>query len=420
MSQAEQNFIGACLLDNSVLENHWLSAADFSTEAHREIFKAVELVASTAVADAVSVAEELERVGQADCAKLTYSILGTTASASNAEYFAKLVREDAQRRKINEVANRMLVSDDPATDIIDGALGYLSDMGVARGNRAQQAKVGAVRAFQSLSEGNKRSVSAGIADIDRKLGGLFPGDLVVIGARPAMGKTAMALNMMAGQDFPVGLISGEQDAEQIGLRNIAIQGRVSLHKMRLREMTDDDWRRANDAVVSIGSRNAMIDDTPRPTISHVRTLARRWTHRNGMKVLFVDYLQKLRGGDGESFRLQMGDVVSELKNIARELDITVVALAQVKREVETRPLGDSYLGRLPAASDIAESGIIEQEADQIMTLYRPEVYVPDAEQRGINGKAYLSVCKNRHGPTGLIDLVWRGEFVRFENQVIGF
>src|SRR5690606_33492053 len=208
----------------------------------------------------------------------------------------------------------------------------------------------------------------------------------------------------------VGIFSGEQGRSQIGMRMMAIDGPVSLHKMRTAKLKDEEWERVSRVMNEARNKPIWIYDRPAPTLDEIVAQARSWKFHNNIGIVMIDYLQKIRGGQGENFRLLTGDIAVTLKNLARELKIPVVALAQVNRSVESRPMGDDGMGRMPYMSDIAEASIIEQEADQIITLYRPEVY-DDAPQ--FKGLAFANVCKNRHGPVGHIELSWRGEFLKF-------
>jgi replicative DNA helicase len=266
-------------------------------------------------------------------------------------------------------------------------------------------------ALMNLAEGTQRpGVPSGIRDLDDSLGGFHDGDLIVVAARPAQGKTAFALNAMLAADCAVGMISGEQGRDQLGMRLLAISGPISLHRMRTAKLHDEEWARLATAAAAAKNKPIWFYDKPAPRIDEVERQARTWKFEHDIGILFVDYLQKLRGGEGENFRLQIGDICTRLKDLARELGIPVIALAQVKREVENRPMGSDGLGRMPYMGDIAEAAIIEQEADQIITLYRPEVYDEDPRYRGI---AYANICKNRHGPVGHKALSWRGEYLKF-------
>jgi replicative DNA helicase len=196
------------------------------------------------------------------------------------------------------------------------------------------------------------------------------------------------------------------------MRLMAINGGLSLHKMRTGALTNDEWARVSGTMGKMRDRPVWVFDKPAPTIDEIVQQARAWKFDQNIGILMVDYLQKIRGGSGESFRLQLGDIAAQLKDLGRELKIPIIALAQVKREVESRPMGDDGLGRMPHMSDLAESGVIEMEADVIATLYRPEVYDDSQQFKGI---AYFNVDKNRHGPTGHKVLSWRGEFLKFSD-----
>jgi replicative DNA helicase len=268
----------------------------------------------------------------------------------------------------------------------------------------------AIAEMMKASEGQLSGISSGIKDIDEMLGGFHDGDFVVIGARPAMGKTALMLNLSAAPEQSVGVISGEQGRAQVGMRQLAINGNLSLHKMRTGGLENHEWERVTRTMAVMKDRPVWIYDKPRPSIDDVVRQARAWKFNQDIKILMVDYLQMLTGGNGESFRLKVGDIAAQLKCVARELEIPVVVLAQVNREVEKRPMGGDGMGRMPYMADFAESGIIEQECDVGMTLYRPEVYEDLPNYRGL---AYVNVCKNRHGPVGFKPISWRGEYLQF-------
>jgi replicative DNA helicase len=207
------------------------------------------------------------------------------------------------------------------------------------------------------------------------------------------------------------MISGEQSRAQMGMRLMAIDGRVGLHRMRKGTLEDMDWARLNNAMDRLRKLPMWMNDKPSPTIQEVRRQAAAWKYEHNIKLLMVDYLQKISGGAGSNRAEQIGDVASELKNIAREFEISVVALAQVNRAVEANPLGSDGMGRMPFMNDIRESGVVEAEADIVITGYRPAVYLPD-DQR-FKDLAIFNVCKSRHGPIGFIECSWQGEYLKF-------
>ena len=262
---------------------------------------------------------------------------------------------------------------------------------------------------EALQSGGLVGVNTGLPDLNDCLGGFYKSDLIVIGARPSVGKTCFALNIADRCGVPCGLISGEQASNQIGLRMMAISGRVSAHNMRRAKLDESEWAKLTNVLSKTKTKRMWIYDKPGPDINDVARQARKWKHSNDISILFVDYLQKIRGPKGgkkDNGRIdEVAEVARSLKDIARELNIPVVALAQVNRDVEKRQ------DKRPTMSDLANSGEIEREADQIITLYRDEVYEPDSKYAGI---CEASVVKNRHGPTGVIKLAWSKEFMRFD------
>jgi replicative DNA helicase len=241
------------------------------------------------------------------------------------------------------------------------------------------------------------------------LGGLHGGDLVIVGARPAMGKTALMLNMAASAlmaGFPVGVFSGEQGVSQITQRLIAIQGRIPVMRMRNGSLIGEDWSKLSAAVASLKDRGMYIFDKPAPTLSDIVRRARSWHYNHGIKAIYLDYLQRVKITTKAPRHEAIGEIAAGLKELARELNIPVIALAQVNREVEKR------VNKRPFMGDLKDSGTIEQEADQIFMLYRDEVYNEETKDKGL---AEINIEKNRHGSTGRVDLAWRGEYLRFEN-----
>jgi replicative DNA helicase len=406
----ERILLGALMLDNAQIRNVSLTASDFLVTTHGQVFEAIRrLIGTGKVADAVTVSDLLHaETTRNGWLELTAQMMRECLSPSNATAYADSIRKASIARQAARVGESLQQGGS-----IDDAIREL----IALSNRERDYACHVLEAMQEtmddlsrIANGAPRGVRTGIKDLDAALGGMHDEDLIIVAARPAMGKTAFALNLALSANCGVGIFSGEQGRAQIGMRMLAIDGSVSLHKMRTAKLDDDEWDRIYSAISSAKNRPIWIYDRPSPTISEVIAQARAWKFHQNIGVLIIDYLQKLRGGQGENFRLQVGDITAQLKDLARELKIPVVALAQVKREVESRPMGADGLGRMPYMSDIAEASIIEQEADQIITLYRPEVYDDSPRHKGI---AYANVCKNRHGPIGHICLSWRGEYLKF-------
>lgn len=410
----ERVVLGAIMADNSQLQRVQLQQRDFSVAAHGQVFESARrLIGAGKVVDAVTLAEVLEReTGRKDWMQITANMQRDCLAPANAPTYAAVVRKTSLQRQAAAIGQRLVSGGD---EVISNAIRDLIELSSTTREHAchiSDAINVAMDELTAIVDGKPPGVRTGIRDLDEALGGMHDEDLIVVGARPAMGKTAFMLNLALAANVGVGVISGEQGRAQIGMRAFAMQGPVSLHHMRIGKLNDDEWSRLASAIGDLKSRQFWLNDKPAPTIDEVISQARAWKFHNNIGLLMIDYLQKIRGGQGQDFRLQVGDIAIQLKNLARELKIPVVALAQVKREVETRPMGQDGLGRMPYMSDLAEAGIIEQEADQVITLYRPEVYDDSEMYRGI---AYTNICKNRHGPVGHKAVSWRGEYLKFSD-----
>lgn len=408
----ERVVLGAILADNSQVQHVELLPRDFSIAAHGQIYEAARrLIGAGKVTDAMTVADALEaETGRKDWLQITVRAQQECLAPSNAPAYAAVVRKASLARQAGWVGERLMQG---GADAISEAIRELIDLSGTSQDHAchvSEAIRLAVDELESATAGKLPGVRTGIRDLDDMLGGLHAEDLIVIGARPSMGKTAFMLNVACAADVGVGIISGEQGRTQIGMRLFAMEGPVSLHRMRTGKLDDEEWSRVATVMGEMRKRPIWMFDKPSPSIDEIVSQARAWKFHNNIGLLMVDYLQIIKGGQGENFRLKVGDAVQQLKDLARELKIPVVALSQVPRAVESRPMGDDGLGRMPYMADLAEASIIEQVADMIGTLYRPEVY-DDAPQ--FKGLAYFNACKNRSGPTGHKAISWRGEYLKF-------
>lgn len=408
----ERVVLGAILLDNSQVRNIQLQPRDFSVAAHGQVFEAVRrLIGAGKVTDALTVAEALEReTGRKDWLALTARIQQDCLAPSNAPTYAAMVRKTSLARQAATIGQRLVSGGDGVIANAIRDLIELNSVGVEHACHVSEAISLAADQLEAATAGKLPGVPTGIRDLDDALGGMHDEDLIVIAARPAMGKTAFMLNLAMAANVGVGVISGEQGRTQLGMRFFAMEGPVSLHKMRTGKLDDEEWSRVARVMNEMQRRPLWIFDKPSPTIDEVVAQARAWKFHNDIGLLMVDYLQIIRGGNGSDFRFQVGDITQQLKNLGRELKIPVVALSQVKREVESRPLDSDGLGRMPYMADLAEASFIEQIADQIITLYRPEVYDDQPQYKGL---AYFNACKNKHGPIGCKPISWRGEFLKF-------
>jgi len=409
-AESERVLLGCLLRDNAQAKLIDVTTGDFSVTAYGQVFEAARrMINGGKVTDALTVAELLEtETGRRDWLPLLVAMQRECLAPANAPAYAEAIRRASITRQAVAIGNSLVQGGE-----IDEAIKRLLALNSTQRDHTchqLEAMQEAVDAIMNASEGQLSGVRTGMRDLDEAIGGLHDEDLIVVAARPAMGKTAFMLNLGLAADVPVGVFSGEQGRQQVGMRLLSMAGQISLHKMRTGTMNDADWPRITATMNKAKDRPVWIYDKPAPTIDDIVRQARAWKFDQNVGVIMIDYLQKLRGGNGENFRLQVGDITTQLKDLARELKVPVVLLAQVKREVESRPMGSDGLGRMPYMGDIAETGIVEQEADQVITLYRPEVY-DDSPQ--YNGIAYVNICKNRHGPTGYKKLSWRGEYLQF-------
>lgn len=408
----ERVVLGAILSDNAQINRVDLLPRDFSVQSHAQMFDAARrMIGAGKVVDAITLDEFLAKeTGSTGWLLTAVEMQRECLAPSNAPAYAGGVRKASLSRQAAAIGERLLSGGGEAIPDAIRALIELGSANVDHSCHVSQAIGMAVDELEASMAGKPPGVRTGVRDLDAMLGGLHNEDLIVIGARPAMGKTAFMLNVACAADVGVGVISGEQGRTQIGMRLFAMEGPISLHRMRTAKLQDDEWTRVARVMTEMKQRPIWLYDRPSPTIDEIVSQARAWKFHNNIGLLMVDYLQIIRGGRGQDFRLQVGDITQQLKDLARELKIPVVALSQIKREVESRPMGDDGLGRMPYMADLAEASIIEQIADQIGTLYRPEVYDDIPQYRGL---AYFNACKNRHGPVGHKAISWRGEYLKF-------
>ncbi len=408
--EVEMSVLGGLMLDNSRMAEIDLVPEDFKGQSHGEIFAAIrDLVADEVNADPVTVSEYLDRTTRRKgWLQQIGAMVNGTPSSANVVHYGRLVKEEAKRRRAVEIADRLTSAlDAEGLPAIDNAIRDLMALDTTRKNHECGGKDAAKAALDIIekafqNKGKVVGVTTGLRDLDDCIGGLHPSDLIVVGARPAIGKTAFLLNLADNAKAPVGIISSEQGRDQIGLRLIAKNARVSAHHLRLGKIEEEWWGRMSKAVTDIASRQVWINDQPRPTVEQVVRQARKWKFQYGIKALYVDYIQHLQGPDKMSIREQIIHIVRSLKRLARELDIPVIALAQVSREVDKRP------DKRPWMSDLMESGAIEAEADIVGLLYRDDAYNEHSEKAGV---MEINIAKNRHGPTGIIECAFHAQWM---------
>ncbi|WP_305966895.1 replicative DNA helicase [Marinobacter salsuginis] len=412
--QAEQSVLFAVLTDSSRMKECDLEPHEFSDWHHQEAFSAArDIVNQGEIADLVTVCEVLEkRVPGVDFAKYLAGVLENAFCGSAFGQYVEIVHKSFRKRQALNIAQTLktALSEGQDGDPVDTAIQQLMSLNQLGRNYDHDMKSVMAAGLRMIDEAMDADgiigVPSGLRDLDECLGGFHDTDLIVIGARPAMGKTAFMLNLALAAGQPVGVISAEQGHEQMGLRLISIEGKLDSQKIRTGGFYDEEWDSLRKAVTRLTDKPIRVNDEPGMKITSLVRQARDWKYRYNIGALYVDYLQRIGGTDPRSKPTdRVSEVARSLKNLARELEIPVVALAQVSRECEKRP------NKRPMNSDLADASEIEKEADEILFLYRDEVYNPETPDKGI---AEIDISKNRHGPTGLVRCVFTGKFMRFD------
>jgi replicative DNA helicase len=426
---AEQSVLGGLMLAPDRVEDvaDRLAESDFYRKDHRLIFRAImELSARGQPCDTVTLGDWFERAdldGLMGGSSYLVELSNNTPSAANITAYADIVRERSVRRQVIGLATNIVEQayggDANGAQLLDTSIAELMAMQKVETRyeftlrQAIGLAINAAHAAGELPDGEIPGIHTGLKKLDEVLGGWHNSDLTIIGARPAMGKTALLLNLALAANVPCGLVSAEQPAQQIGSRVMSIESHVPAMRMRNGRFDESDLPRLDAAARRLIERQCMIYDRSAPTIADVSRIARKWKQQNGIRILFVDYVQRIEASQTDRRtpkHERVGEVVRGLKDLARDLDIPVVSLAQVGRQVEART------DKRPGMGDLSDSSEIEKEADQILTLYRDEVYDENSEHKGI---AEIDVCKNRHGPNGVVRCAWLAETMRFANLDYG-
>ena len=432
--ETEQSFLGGLMLDSSAWDKvcDLISSSDFYSRAHKLIFQAMEKLAlDSSPLDLITVSEKLEldqQIEEVGSFAYLATIAKNTPSANNICSYAKIIHERAVARDIIQAAQNILdLSFYPegknVYEILDAAEKKILDISDSRFSEQDgpQTVVSAItKAIDKLdmlykdpSNGGVTGLSTGFSDLDELTAGLQPSDLVVVAARPSMGKTTFAINIcehvMLNQDKPVLVFSLEMPLEQIMMRILSSQGRIDQNKMRTGRLTEDDWARLFSVMKNIKENgNLFIDDSSSLTPIELRAKSRRIAKEHGLSLIMVDYLQLMRSSSAtENRALEISEISRSLKALAKELQVPVVALSQLNRSLEQRS------NKKPQNSDLRESGSIEQDADLIMFIYRDEVYNENSTEKGL---ADIIIGKQRNGPIGSVKLAFMGQHSRFGNH----
>ncbi len=425
--EAEQSVLGSMLLDKEAIPavTEILKSEDFYREDHREIFEAVlDLFAKAEPVDLITVSEQLKLRGNLDnVGGLEYlsNIATSVPTTANVRHYAKIVEEKSILRSLirvsNEISNISYDASEEVAVVLDRAEKGIFDILQKRNLKGfAHIKDVLVDAFMKLEElynskGAVTGIPTGFNDLDLKTSGLQNSDLILIAARPAMGKTAFALNIAqyaaVHAHVPVAVFSLEMAKEQLVNRMLCSEAMVDSQKMRTGKLEDQDLQKLARALGPLSESQIYIDDTPGTSMMEIRAKCRRLKLEKNLGLIIIDYLQLMQGkGKTENRQQEISEISRSLKILAKEINVPVITLSQLSRAPEARA------DHRPMLSDLRESGAIEQDADLVMFLYRDDYYNPDTEKKNI---AEVIIAKHRSGSTGTVELVWLGQYTKFGN-----
>ena len=423
--EAERSVLGAMLRSSeaSLLAIEALKAEDFYDPANREIFSAMcALAASGRAIDFVTLDEELTRRGKLDGVGGSAYLVELSAnvpSTANVGAYIRIVDEKSTLRKLIAASESILKdcysAQEETGDILEGAEKAIYDITMRKGGEQLQAiQPVLINTFEKIEElfknhGRIEGVPTGYTELDDLLTGLHGGELVLIAARPSMGKTSIGMNFIENAAIRAGkaaaVFSLEMPAEQLAMRMLCTEALVDMQKVRRGQLSDEDWLRLSEAMIKIGPSSLYVDATPGITVSEMRSKARRLQLEHGLDVILIDYISLMTAsGKFGSRQEEVASISRALKALAIELNVPIIALQQLSRA----PTGRS--NHRPVLSDIRDSGAIEQDADVVMFLHREEYFDPNTPDKNI---AELIIAKQRNGSLGTVKLGWKGEFTKF-------
>ena len=431
--QAEQAVIGGLMLDNSTWDQvaDRVGAEDFYRREHRLIFEVIGALAEEQKPfDVVTLAEELERRDELDdVGGLPYlaALAEDTPSAANIRAYADIVREHSVTRQLIRVGTEIAESGyrpegRKVAELLDEAENKVFQIAEQRhkeGEGFQPIKALLAKAIDRIEELQASDepitgISSGFDDFDAMTSGLQPSDLIIVAGRPSMGKTTFAMNMAEHvaikSGLPVAVFSMEMPGEALTMRMMSSLGRIDGHRIRTGKLDEDEWPRLTSAINLLTQAKLFIDDTPALTPTELRARARRLMREQGqLGLIVIDYLQLMQApGAAENRTNEISVISRSLKALAKELEVPVIALSQLNRNLEQRP------NKRPVMSDLRESGSIEQDADLVVFIYRDEVYNEETTDKGI---AEIIIGKQRNGPIGTVRLTFLGQYTKFENYI---
>lgn len=425
--EAEQSVIGSMIMDRDAIltASDMLVKDDFYHQQYGILFETItELFNGGDAVDIVTLQNRLrEKNVPPEISSLEYvgELVNAVPTSANVKYYAQIVQEKAVMRRLiktnEEIANTCYLGNESLDVILEDTEKKIFQLLQTRMTSdyvpIRDVVLKALERIEQASrtQGTVTGIPTGFADLDYKLSGLQPSDLILVAARPSMGKTALVLNIAQyvafHEDMATAIFSLEMSKEQLVNRLFSLESRVDAQLLRSGNLSDADWEKLIEGAGIIGKSHLIIDDTPGISISELRSKCRKYKLEHDLKLVIIDYLQLMTGsGRSDSRQQEISDISRSLKQVARELNVPVIALSQLSRQVEQRP------DHRPMLSDLRESGAIEQDADVVMFIYRDDYYNKDSDNKGI---AEIIIAKQRNGPIGTVNLVWLPQYTKFAN-----
>ena len=425
--EAEQSVIGSMIMDRDAImtASEVITSEDFYQSQYGVLFDAMlELYNEGKPVDLVTLQERLrEKDVPPEISSLEFvrDLLDAVPTSANVRHYATIVQEKSMLRKLikvnEDIANTCYLAREKTEDILEETEKKIFDLLQYRSTGdfvpIKQVVLNALDKIEKASKnkGTVTGIPTGFIDLDYKTSGFQPSDLILIAARPSMGKTAFVLNVAQYMAFKEGktvaIFSLEMSKEQLVNRLFSLESKVDSQALRTGNLTDEDWAKLIEGAAVVGKSNLIIDDTPGISIAELRSKCRKFKLEHDLGIIIIDYLQLMSGGKhSESRQQEISEISRSLKAVARELNVPVVALSQLSRAVEQRP------DHRPMLSDLRESGAIEQDADVVMFLYRDDYYNKDTDKKNI---AEVIIAKQRNGPIGTVELVWLPNYTKFAN-----
>lgn len=427
--EAEQSVIGSMLMDREAIiaASEIVTADDFYQHQYGVMFESMaELFNEGKPVDLVTLQNRLKEKDvppEVSSLEFVRDIITTVPTSANVKSYANIVREKAVLRRLirvnEEIANTCYVGKDKLEDILAHTEKAIFDLLQSRNSGEfvpiKQVALNVLEKIETASKsgGTVTGIPTGFIDLDYKTSGMQPSDFILIAARPSMGKTAFVLNLVdhvaVRKGLPCMVFSLEMSKEQLVNRMLSMESNVDSQKLRTGSLTDADWDAVVEGIGIIGNSKLIIDDTPGISITELRSKCRKMKLEYGLSMVIIDYLQLMSGSGktGDNRQQEISEISRSLKALARELNAPVIALSQLSRACETRQ------DHRPMLSDLRESGAIEQDADVVMFLYRDDYYNKDTERPNV---AEVIIAKQRNGPIGTVELLWRPEFTKFVNM----